>query len=182
MPFGNASGYENSPNSSNFEKIIGSDGQVYLKVYNHTATAMPNGTPYAVAYKVDATTIDTNNPIIMPILLAPATQAGYNNLIGIVDNAPLEGTTIPAYSYGYVCIQGATTAYVNAVSSIAVGDQLQVINAGTALIPQGSTATSGVGVMIATETCAIAMEAYVTATNALKKVFLTGGSAVIAGS
>ena len=169
MAQGNMVGYQVSPNNANFEYVT--DGaNVWLKVYNNS-TALTDGRPYFVGTYVDAT--DTSNPIIYPVLGAPATNATETNIIGIVDNGVFGTSGIAASTWGYVCLKGYCSAYVDGTTDVVIGDGLEILNAGVALT-QKSSASSGVLTTVLPEVCAIALEAYTSATAALKKVVLLG--------
>jgi hypothetical protein len=168
--------YQGGANCANMEEVKGSDGQIYVKIYNDTGAALSNGAIYELSWEVDAT--DTSNPIIRTILKAPATEAVSVVQIAVVDNTPLGKTTIAAAEYGFVCIKGFTYALVDGTTDVAAGDQLEVLNAGTAFI-QAAAATAGDAGTIIDETCAIAMEAYTSATPANKMVFMLGKQTVV---
>jgi len=172
MAFGNISGYQGGANCSNLERVEGSDGQVYLKIYNNTGSALANGAIKTLAFLIDAT--DTANPIIKGVVVAPATAT--NSIVVVVDNGELGAASIVDKDYGFVCVQGYCQALCNGGTAIAAGDQLKVANGGTAFIQS----VSGNGSAIAVATCAIAFEAYATGTDALKKVYLINKPSTIA--
>lgn len=163
--------YQGGPNFANLETLVGGDGQKLIKVYNDTGGALTNGAIKTLAFEVDAT--DTSNPIIRGILKAPATQTTESNIICVVDNAILGLGTIASTDYGFVCVEGYTQALCDGTTDIAVGDQLEVLNTGTAFT-QGAAATSGDSGALVPEAAAIAMQAYTTAADAVKKVLLIG--------
>jgi hypothetical protein len=152
--------------------MVGSERQVYVKIFNtSSSTALSNGAIYVLSYYVDAT--DTSNPIIKGIAVAPSTKAA-NNVIIVIDNSPKDLTTIPASSYGWAVVAGYVQALCDGgTTDIAVGDQLEILNGGTAFTVE-TAAVAGASPILDPACAAIAMEAYTSGTNALKKVFLTG--------
>jgi len=146
--------------------------QRLVKVYNDTGAAVANGKIYHLAFAVDAT--DPANPIFRPYLLAPATQATESNLVVVVDNSYAGKASIANLEYGYACISGVVKAFCDGTSAdIAVGDQLEVLNTGTAFIV-AAAATAGKSGALVPESAAIALEAHTPNAEALKSVLLIG--------
>ena len=168
--------YQGAPNSDNVEVLeVGWD--IWWKIYNHTAAAFSNGAIKLIQTKVDYT--DTSNPIVSLVGVAPAAAEFDGAWIGVVDNTPLGQSTIPAYGYGFVKIRGYCSALCNGATGIIAGDQLLALAAATAFTVSTAPGT-GYSTLIAKEACAIAMESYPTATDALKKVVLLGRQCHIA--
>jgi hypothetical protein len=148
------------------------EGGRFIYIYNNTASAISNGAIYEMGTLVDYT--DTDNPLIYAYPVAPATNDTPTNVVMVIDNNILDQSTIAAYGYGYACIRGVTTALVDGTADIAYGDQLEVINGGTAFISSGVASTSGASNALIKETCAISLVTYTTNSAALKTVFMLG--------
>lgn len=178
MPAGNVNNYQGAANSSNVD-VIENGFDRWIKFYNDTGGALSNGAIKQIAYEVDAT--DTSNPIIRAILKAPATEAVSVVEIAVVDNSPLGEDTVASTDYGYAKVRGYVLALCDGTNDIAVGDQLEILNAATAFIV-GASASSGDSGVLVDECAAIAMEAYTLTVEATKKVLLVGRPCVVKSS
>jgi hypothetical protein len=150
----------------------------YIQFYNNT-TVMTNGDVKCISTMVDYT--DADNPILRPILVAVTTKASPGVMIAVVDDP---SGTVAASTWGRAKIRGCVKANVDGgTTDIVVGDQLKVLNSGTAFTRStAATVTSsviGTGVILATTTSAVALEAYTSGTNALKWVCLLGMRSVV---
>lgn len=162
------------------EIYIGATGEKWKLVYNNTGGALTNGAIKELSYLVDTGTVNTAATTALPMIVAvpkaPASseEDGEITEIGVVDNSVVNEATIANGAYGYVKVQGVVDALCDGTSAdLAIGDQLEVLNAGTAFIVAGA-ASSGASGLILPECVAIALEAYATNSAALKKVHLLG--------
>ena len=178
MAQGNVNNYQAAPNSSNVD-VIENGFDKWVKVYNDTGADVSNGAIYELAYEVDAT--DTSNPIIRAILKAAATEAVSVVEIAVVDNSPLGKDSIVSTEYGYCKVRGYVLARCDGSTDIAVGDQLEILNAAASFIVAAAATAGDSGVLI-DETAAIAMEAYTLTVAANKKVLLVGRPCVVKAS
>ncbi len=162
--------YQAAPNAANCELVTKGFDQ-WIKVYS--STALTNGAIKVLQTSVDYT--DTSNPILTFIPAAPATETTESQIVGVVDNTQLGLATIPAGTYGFLKIRGEVSALCNGgTTDIAAGDGLEILNGGTGFTV-GQAASSGVVTAPpAGEVCAIALEAYTSATEVVKKVVLLG--------
>jgi hypothetical protein len=167
---GSIPNYQGAANWANLETMVGSEGQTYIKIYNNS-TVLTNGDIKVLSYYVDAT--DTSNPIIYPIPVAASTNAA-NNVVMVIDNSPKDLGTIAANAWGWAVIKGYVSAFCFGTTSIAVGDQLEVLNGSPTYFTRKTQASSGASPILGLYAAAIAMEAYAVGTRALKKVCLTG--------
>jgi len=169
MAQGPVAGYQGGALAANLELVDGPSGQKLVLFYNDTGSALTNGAIKMLSFEVDAT--DTAAPIIKPILKAPATKD--QQMICVVDNSLLALGTVANGAWGYACVGGYVKALCNGTTDIVIGDQLEVLNAGTAFVV-GASASAGDAGTIVPEAAAIALEAYTTAADALKMVSLIG--------
>lgn len=161
---------------------VGSGDERWVLVYNNTGGALTNGDIKEVSFLVDTGTLNsaasTSAPMIVAVPKAPATSAGEITVIGVVDNSKLDLGTIADTAYGYVKVAGVIQALCNGGTDIAIGDQLEVLNGGTAFTV-GASASSGASGLIVPECAAIALEAYTTGSDALKYVYLLGRQCLV---
>jgi hypothetical protein len=162
--------YQSAANSSNIE-VIEKGFDKWLKVYS--SGALTNGAIKVIQTVVDYT--DSSNPILHLTPNAPATETTESQIVGVVDNSPLGLATIPAGTYGFVKVRGEVSALCDGgTTDIAAGDGLEILNGGTAFVV-GQAATLGVMTTPpAGEVAAVALEAYTSGTNVVKKVVLLG--------
>ncbi len=121
-----------------------------------------------LAFIVDAT--DTSNPILKAVPVAPGTEATPSNIVGVIDNSIIGKETIADAAWGWMKTRGVVQALCNGGTDIAKGVGLEVLNGGTAFVVDGVAE----GGQLVDESCAIALEAYTTGTDALKSVHLIG--------
>jgi hypothetical protein len=103
------------------------------------------------------------------ITAAPATLAAPGILIGIPQVAFTSGY------YGFVLIEGDGSVLMTAETYV-VGDMLQILNTGTALVVDGTTGST----TFAVTTCGVCKEAGTTAVA--RKCYLYGKTAVVAAT
>ena len=101
--------------------------------------------------------------------VAPATSTTVTKVIGIPQ------ATIADGSYGFVCIAGPCSA---SIYTAAVGDHLEVLNAGTYLVVDGSTGSTTEG----TGSVAICAAVNAAAAGATKSIVLIGKAVTIAAT
>lgn len=181
MALQNVSNYQRATLAAPLAEV-GSGDDTWVLVYNNTGSAISNGAIKEISFLVDTGTINTeastSAPMIVGVPKAPATSAGEITLIGVVDNFISSAGTIANASWGYVKTAGVVRALCNGSTDIAIGDQLEILNAGTAFT-QASSATSGASGLIVPECVAIALEAYTASTDALKYVYLLGRQCLV---
>jgi hypothetical protein len=165
------------------EAELSNGAERWVLVY--CASALTNGAVYELSYLVDTGTINTDAsataPMIVHAPVTPTTCATDTVIIGVVDNSPLNLGTIAAGTFGYFKVQGVVQALCEGTAAIAIGDQLGILNNGTALKLR-TAAVAGVTGLILPHTCAIAMEAYAVAADALKYVNLLGRQCLVDAS
>jgi hypothetical protein len=162
--------YRNAPK-------FGPEGSEHVLIYNNTVAALTNGDVMLLASLVTAT--DTDNPIIVNVPLPAATSANESNRVIVIDDP---SGTIAVSAFGLALVRGFVKALVDGTpTDVAVGDQLEIIDSGTAFIVAGA-ASSGASGLLLPECSAIAMEAYTTNSAALKMVCLLGKQADVAAS
>lgn len=160
MAHGNLSNYEGT--SGVFELVDGDDS--YVKVYNNTGGALSNGAIKVLSYIADA----DGNIVAVPV--APATEATEANLVIVVNNWLLGKSTIANSAYGFCQFKGNVTASVDGDTvDVAAGDQLEILNGGTAFTSAGIAE----GAVLENETVAIASAAN-TGAAADQTVYLIG--------
>jgi len=152
-------------------EVQGAGTDVWLSVYNDAGAAVTNGDIKLLSFKV-------SSGVLQPVLIAPATNTTVGNQVVVVDNSIVGLGTIADATWGFVKVSGYVLADVDGTADLVAGDQLQVINAGVALIDQGSAQ----GAVIDADTCAIMLEAYTTNAVALKSVFLLGNQCAVAAA
>lgn len=170
--------------------VLSVAGNVWFRVYNNTGANIANGAIYETRYLVETTASEfadatTANPVIGMILVAPATSGGtdldQDKQIVVVDNFTDADSELKDNKWGWAKYQGVVKALCNGGTDIAIGDQLEVLNAGTAFT-QAAAASSGNSGELIMETVAIALEAYTTGTDALKWVNLLGRQVCVRAS
>jgi hypothetical protein len=151
----------------------GDQDKVRVRIYNNSGGDLTNGAVKLLSTMVDIT--DSDNPILRGIPIAPATNAAVKNQVIVIDD-PSGG--IVDGEWGYATLRGMVQALCYGDTDIVKGDQLEILNAGTAFTMLTSatvtSATVGTNGIVTGNGCAIAMESYATATNALKWVYLLG--------
>ena len=143
----------------------------WISFYNDTGGALTNGAVKLLTFKVAS-------GVLRPVVIAVATNTGVANTVCVVDNSIVGQGTVPDASWGFVKVRGSVLANVDGTNDIVAGDQLQVIDSGTAFIDQGGAE----GAVINSDTSAIALEAYTTNSIALKSVLLLGSQSSVAAS
>jgi hypothetical protein len=141
----------------------------WIKVYNHTASAISNGAIKQLAFSV-------SSGALLPIPIAPITAT--LAIVGVIDNSLFGQASIAAYSWGWMKIQGQVDALCNGTSDIATGVGLEILTTGTAFTVAGQADSAAV----LPECSAIALEAYTDSSDALKSVYLIGRPCTVAGS
>ena len=160
MAQGNLSGYQGT---SGVIEWIRNGSDVFVKFYNDTGGALANGAIKVLAFKIVSSAITA-------VVIAPATETTTSNLVGAINNLPYGKATVPDAEWGYLQVQGECEALVDGTADLVAGDQLEVLNAGTALIDAGIAT----GAVLEAETVAIMKEAYTTNAEALKAVYFVG--------
>lgn len=159
--------------------LSGNGEEEFIRFYNNTGGALTAGTIKLVSTMVDIT--DSSNPILSPILIAPATNAAQMNIVAVVSD-----TSVANGAWGNAKIRGFIQALCNGGTDIVKGDQLEILNGGTAFTMSTSatvtSSTVGTGTILDANCAAISAESYATGTDALKWVYLVGLPVVVAAS
>ena len=94
----------------------------WIGVYNNTGSAISNGAIKELTFNIDVT--DTANPVLLPVMIAPATEAVAVCIIGVVDNSIIGQETIPDATWGWLKVRGVVDALVDGTADLVAGDQL----------------------------------------------------------
>lgn len=130
---------------------VDAGGKKYVTVYNDTGSTISNG-----AIKLLVPKWIAGKGVVM-VAVALATNTTETNTVGICDNNPASG--IAAGDYGNFLVEGlygskADGYGVTTSGSVAANDQLEILNAATALIDAGADG----GAALLPEAVAIAVE------------------------
>lgn len=149
-------------------EVKGAGMEGWISVYNNTGSALSNGAIKVLSFIV-------TSGALFPVPVVPATEVTDANLIIVIDNSPLNESTIANGEWGFAKFSGVVAASVDGDTiDVAEGTQLEVLNAGTAFTSAGIAE----GFVLEAETCAIALEANAAAA-ASKYVFLLGKQSAI---
>jgi hypothetical protein len=143
-------GYENGLGVIDW--LPGSDGELFVKIYNDRGAALTNGDVYFLSYLSDADSLTvTGRPTLDPC----ATTAVYRQVV-IVNNAPLNLATIADATWGYVQVRGYCPK-VAVTSGVDTAEQYIQGADGTAIAVVES---AGSGTTLSNDTFGIAITAY----------------------
>jgi hypothetical protein len=130
MPIANISNYRGQVGAVD---MPGADPDVYILVYNDSASALAAGACYFVTF------IPSGTAGKWPTVVAPTTTS-VRQMVGVVNNWMRNSATIPAYSWGYVQIRGYC-AKVLMTASIAAKVFLQCATGSTTAVSDGAAMT-----------------------------------------
>lgn len=148
----------------------------HILLYNNTGSAISNGAIYEIAFYVAANS--DGDPVVYTVPVAPATEAVAVVEVVVVDDP---SGSIADSAWGLACKAGPVQALCNGGTDIALGDQLEILNTGTAFT-QGVSASAGASGAIQDECAAIALQAYTVSSDATKWVLMLGKQCVVKAS
>lgn len=160
MSFGSV---ENYVGSGQIE-VIRNGFDAHVKIFNDSGGALANGLIQLLVIVADA------DEGLVAEAIDPVTSAVVANRVAVVDNTPLGKASIANQEYGFVKVSGLVSSLVDGTADVALGDYLEVLNAGTGFILDAATGGSVRGIT----SCAVAAEAVAADVDTIADVFLIG--------